>query len=332
MKKWICVALVAALLLLTGCDQKQYQQAQELYQAGNYSAAVKVFASLGDYEDSLQMVTACQYHLAMQLYESKDFQAAETAFLALGAYENSSELALRCRYEQGVLLMAEAAYPEAEAIFADLGEFENSAELVLRCRYERGKELMAAEDYAAAQAIFQTLDGYEDSDALLQQARWKHLLVFLAEQPPYSVAEGCQVGITAFDPDQLTVWAERTSDLGFYVVVDRCAISFTLGDTQGSYQLQTQTQTQADGLTGRSSASATGTVSLAELTPDTRLPRTNFSYYGQDVYGNVTQRSEPLVSELTDTQELLAVLLEQIPALLAQSSTGYTLSEFGFTE
>lgn len=304
MKKWICGALAALLLLLAGCgdtDQDRYENAIALYEAGNYAEASREFARLGDYEDSASMVAACEYALAAALYEAGEFSEAEAAFAALGDYGSSAAMVTACRYNLAVQLMNEGYYPDAAAAFEALGEYEDAPQL-------------------RQQAL-----------ELHEQARWRDLLAFLIAQPPYMTGEGCYVGITAADPDELTFWAEKTMDLGFYVVVDRCAVSFTLGAAEGRYELQTQTQTQADGLTGRTTCSAGGSIKLAELRADTQLALTDFHYHGQDVYGNVTERTEPGITELVTARELLPVLLENIPALLEQSGTGYTLQELGFT-
>lgn len=332
MKKWICALLAAACLLLAGCNSKDYEAAMELYGAGNYAAAAKAFRLLGDYQDSSAMASACEYALAEQLYADENWVGAEAAFTALGNYEDSAQRVLRCRYEQAKILLEGGAYPEAGAAFTVLGDFEDSPEQVKRCRYEQGKLWLEAGEYPVAREIFAGLGAYADAPQLLEQARWGMLQTFLIEQSPYFFGDGYQVGITAFDQGQLTFCAERIVDLGFYVVADRCAITFTMGETEAKYELQTQTQTQSDGLTGRTSTTASGIVSLVSLTPDTLLPLDNFYYHGQDVYGNVTERTQPLVSDLAEPQALLKVLLEHIPVLLESSGSGYTLQEFGFGE
>lgn len=334
MKKWICVILAAACLLLTGCDSKDYKTATELYGAGEYAAAAQAFRTLGDYKDSAAMVTACEYALAQQLLAAGDWADAQKAFEALGSYADSAEQALRCRYEQAKTLMEGGVYPEAEKAFESLGDYADSAQLALQCRYEQAVALLEADDYAGALALFASLGDYGDSATLLQQAQWLQLQRFLIEQPPYMTEDGYNVGITAIDPDQLTLWVEKIMDLGFYVVVDRCAISFALGADEGRYELQSQTQTMADGLTGRTSSTADGTILLAELMPDTQLPLTNFYYHGQDVYGNITERTEPWLGErekFAEIRGMLSVLFEHIPVLLEQSGTGYTLQSFGLT-
>ena len=332
MKKWMCVLLAAVCLLLAGCNSKDYEAAMALYGAGEYDAAAKAFRALGDYSDSAAMVSACEYALAERLCADGNWVAAEAAFAALGNYEDSADRVLRCRYEQAVILLEGGAYPEAGAAFTALGDFADSREMVMRCKYEQGKVWLELGEYAVAKAIFGELGAYEDAPRLLEQARWGMLQTFLIEQPPYFFGDGYQVGITAGDPGQLTLYAEQTLDLGFYVVVDRCAISFTMGEAEGKYELQTQTQTQSDGLAGRTSTTASGMVELASVTADTLLPLTNVSYYGEDVYGNLYDSSLTWGAVLTNPQALLKVLLEHIPVLLESSGSGYTLQEFGFGE
>lgn len=334
MKKRICILLLSALMLLTGCAREDYEQAQALYQAKEYAAAAKAFEALGDYEDSAAMVTACEYALAQQMLAAGNWVGAEMAFAALGDYEDSPEQVLRCRYEQAKILLEGDAYLEAEQMFVALDDYADSAQLALQCRYKQGKALLEVGDNSGALEIFESLGDYEDAAALLQQARWRKLQAFLIEQPPYVTEDGYYVGVTAIDPDHLTLWVEKIMDLGFYVVVDRCAISFTMGAAEGRYELQSQTQTEADGLTGRTSSSADGTILLAELTADTQLPLSNFHYYGQDVYGNVTERTEPWLGErerFAEIRGMLAVLFAHIPVLLKQSGTGYSLQYFGLT-
>lgn len=334
MKKWICVLLAVLLLLLTGCDSQDYEQAQALYQAGDYAAAAEVFEALGDYEDSSQMAMACKYALAQEQYEAGEYTAASREFALLGDYEDSPQMVTACQYALAEELYEAGELLAAEASFRTLGDYRDSPDWVLRCRYEQGRALLEAGDYPAALEIFGSLTGFEDAAAQLQQAQWLQLQAFLIGQPPYVTEDGCCVGITAADPDQLTLWAEKTMDLGFYVVVDRCAISFTLGETEGRYELQTQTRTEADGLTGRTSCSAGGTILLAELTADTQLPLSDFYYYGQDVYGNVTERTEPWLGErerFAEIRGMLAVMLEHVPVLLEQSGSGYTLHALGLT-
>ena len=332
MKKWSCVLLAIVCLLLAGCNSRDYETAMELYGAENYKAAAEAFRTLGDYEDSAAMAAACEYALAEQLYADENWVAAEAAFAALRDYEDSADRVLRCRYEQAKILLEGGAYPEAGAAFTALGEFADSREQVKRCKYEQAKVWLKLGEYPVAREIFGELGDYEDAPELLEQARWGMLTSFLIEQSPYFLGDGYQVGITASDPNQLTFYVEKVMDLGFYVVVDRCAIAFTVGEAEGKYELQTQTRTQSDGLSGRTSCTASGTVALASLTPETRLPLDNFYYHGQDVYGNVTERTEPLVSDLAEPQALLKVLLEQIPVVLQSSGSGYTLEEFGVGE
>ena len=331
MKKWICMLLVMAALLLAGCDSQDYQQAQALYQAGDYAAAAQAFDALGDYRDSSELASACHYAAAKALFDAGEYTEASREFTLLGDYEDSAEMVSACQYALAEKLYEAGELLAAEASFRALGDYQDSPQRVLACRYEQAVALLETGDYAGALEALEALGDYADGPELLQKARWLLLQEYLIAQPLYYTAEGDCVGITTWQSDELTLWVERTMDLGFYVEVHRCAIRFNLGASQGDYELLTQTQTNADGLTGRTSCSASGTVELASVTADTLLPLTNVSFHGEDVYGDPYDASLTWDAVLTTPQGLLKVLLEQIPVLLEQSGTGYTLQELGFT-
>ena len=71
MKKLISIVLAAALALTAaGCSSKeersQYKDAVEQYEKGNYSTALSMFESIGDYKKSDEYLADCRYYVAMQ--------------------------------------------------------------------------------------------------------------------------------------------------------------------------------------------------------------------------------------------------------------------------
>lgn len=336
MKKRIWLLLAAVLLLLAGCARDDYEQAQTLYQAGDYRAAAEAFDALGDYEDSARMAAVCRYAQAMALFEAGEYTEASREFTLLEDYEDSRRMVLACQYALAEKLYDAGDLLAAEASFAALGDYEDSRERADRCRYELAGQLLAGGEYLEAAQAYGELGDYADAAQRQQDARWLALQNFISRQEPSVTVQGVRVYLSSVedDPQSVTLWAEKTLDLGFYSVTDRCGITLKRGQSQGHYQLLTETQTYADGLTGYTRSSASDTVELAALTADTQLPLANFYYYGQDVYGNVTERTEPWLGErerFDEIRGMLAVLLEQVPALLEQSGTAYTLQELGLT-
>lgn len=71
MKQLITLALVVILLLsLTACGSKEerttYNEALELYEAGKYTSALKLFEEIPDYKKSDDYANDCRYYSAMQ--------------------------------------------------------------------------------------------------------------------------------------------------------------------------------------------------------------------------------------------------------------------------
>jgi len=101
MKK-IVLGLMAGLIVLAlfvGCSGNTYEKAMSLYEEGNFAEAEKIFAKLGDYEDSAEMVKKCRYETAMAFYNEAKFAEAQKIFDELGKYEKSEDMAKACQAE-----------------------------------------------------------------------------------------------------------------------------------------------------------------------------------------------------------------------------------------
>lgn len=129
MKKLIAILLTLSLVLVlfTGCKGGKYDDAKALYEAGKYAEAAKLFKSLGDYEDSKQMLSASNYALACEKLEAGDFDAALKLFTDLGDYEDSAVKVSACNYGKAVSLMEAGDYEGAIALFDALGDYEDAA-------------------------------------------------------------------------------------------------------------------------------------------------------------------------------------------------------------
>ncbi len=91
-KKFVALLLAVVLVMaLTGCDSMDYKKAQDLYDDGEFEDAKEIFEELDDYEDSEDMVIACDYGIACQLLEDGKYEEAREAFQDLGDYEDSEE-------------------------------------------------------------------------------------------------------------------------------------------------------------------------------------------------------------------------------------------------
>lgn len=124
----IGILLLAVLLIisLTACKSDDYKEAMELYVNREYDAALAMFTELGDYEDSINMVTRCRYAQAHVLLSDGKYEEARMIFEELGDYEDSAENVRECYYQQAVGLMEDKQYEAAEEIFVMLGDYKDS--------------------------------------------------------------------------------------------------------------------------------------------------------------------------------------------------------------
>lgn len=124
----ILLLTVLIIVSLTACKSDDYKEAMELYVNREYDAALVIFTELGDYEDSVNMVTKCRYAQAHTLLQNGKYEEARIIFEDLGSYEDSAENVKECYYQQAIALMEGKRYEAAEEIFAMLGDYKDSAD------------------------------------------------------------------------------------------------------------------------------------------------------------------------------------------------------------
>ena len=133
MKRIIAAVLVLALTLsLCACKSSDYKEATELYEDERYERARDIFAELGDYEDSAQMVMECDYQLALEHLEAGEYEQALAIFEGLGDYEDSTQRITECNYQIALEHFDDGEYIQAREIFLQLGDYENSQDLVVQ--------------------------------------------------------------------------------------------------------------------------------------------------------------------------------------------------------
>lgn len=89
----ILIAIVVAIIYATVIVPKQnYEKAEELFAAQNYSQAYDMYAELGDYEDSEEKAKECLYIQAVAYRNDKNWDAANPLFEQIKGYKDSDTL------------------------------------------------------------------------------------------------------------------------------------------------------------------------------------------------------------------------------------------------
>lgn len=131
--KAICSCIIA-ITAFTGCSSIKYDDANKMYNEGKYEEAREVYLELKDYEQSEDMVKACDYEMAKRLFEDKQFEEAMAAFKEMGDYSDSETMVNECKYQKAESLLSTGNDDDKESavsIFLELGEYKDS-----KTRYE----------------------------------------------------------------------------------------------------------------------------------------------------------------------------------------------------
>ena len=170
-KLFLTAVLLCTALTTTACmrpDMEDYYKSAQLYLGqGDYTEARRLFAQLGEYEDSAQYVLYCS---ALSAMEAKEYDLARTNLELIAPFKSSS---LYLTYVQALMLEAEGDAEGALALYESLGTFADADDEADRLRsaipeaaIREGRTLMAKGEYEQARALFLSLDGYGQSETL----------------------------------------------------------------------------------------------------------------------------------------------------------------------
>ena len=162
--------------------QTVYKDAQSKMKEGNYEQALKMFASLGSYEDSADLADKLEKEIANQkLYKAaedslskQDYADAIKKFGELGSYADAKqrkEAIQQARYEAAEKMMNDEDFEGAIAEFQMLGSYKESKknlnlakqELTKQNAYKNAEQLYEKEDYKSAIQQFAELGEYTDA-------------------------------------------------------------------------------------------------------------------------------------------------------------------------
>lgn len=137
MRKTISLILALTMcFVLVGCDSSQYKKATNLYEEKRYEEAAAIFAELGDYENSAEMVKVCRYSYAAELLTGGDFEAAKAVFEELGDYADSVNYVKECDYQQAEELLAAGNFEDALMIYEAIPDYNDSADKINAAKRE----------------------------------------------------------------------------------------------------------------------------------------------------------------------------------------------------
>ena len=198
--KWVALgclgAIVAALVWLYVLKSPmKYRRAVKLEEAGEYDAAIELFAELGDYRDSDNRILSCyqgkHYQEAVDIMESGDYALARDAFSTLGDYKDSAQQMKKCdtavkeeTYQSALAMMNEGKKKKAAKLFASLGNYKDSSELAVSVLTQDDIKTAQEGDYV----IFGAFEQDDDESNGKEAIEW---LVLAREQDKVLLISRC---------------------------------------------------------------------------------------------------------------------------------------------
>lgn len=153
---------------------RQYNEGVDLLNEKDYAAASDLFAELGNYADSAQMV---DYATAMEAMEAGNYKKAANLFSDLGDFMDAPEQLAKAKgellYADALATMQQGNYREALASFEQIPTIRDAEELAKTCRnyvaFEDAQALYASGSYREALARLKDVSGIPEAEDLRRQ-------------------------------------------------------------------------------------------------------------------------------------------------------------------
>ena len=173
-KRFLALFCAALLVFLCGCGNSQsksaYNEAEALFESGDFQAAALKFEECGEYKDSGERVIESKYQYARSLLEAGRLKEAKEEFSALGEYKDCSDMLLECDYQEAAELLSRGNYKNAQSAFERLGNYKDSETMILECKYQEALYAIQRKEYSNAKSKFESLGDYKDSSELVNEA------------------------------------------------------------------------------------------------------------------------------------------------------------------
>ena len=176
----VVAVAIAVLLIITNViiPNKQYKEAEALFEAGQYEEAIAAFEAMDGYKDSANKIKeandaiiAPKYAAADALFKEGKYEEAITAFEALGDFKDSGNRVLETRYALAEAYLESEQYESALSVFVVLDDYMDSQERIKETYYQWAGALIKTEQYEEAISILQPMEEYKDCRSLIADSQ-----------------------------------------------------------------------------------------------------------------------------------------------------------------
>lgn len=164
-------------------NEAKYLLGKEKLDSGEPKEALELFAELGDYLDSEELVIRSKYCIADKLLQSGEYQKAGAAFSAsdIKDYENSSEKCKEAYYLYAMECMDKQDYLEASNAFrmSILVTYRDAGEKYKEACFAYAVQCFDREDYSNVMRVLSNIMGYEGVEELWTETRYRQATMLL---------------------------------------------------------------------------------------------------------------------------------------------------------
>lgn len=172
----ISVVLIVCIVLATTIPSiYAYNNALDLINKEEYTTAISILETLGDYKNSKELILETKFSYANKLCEEKNYLAAIRIFEELKGYKNSDEFILEVHYLYAFNLYEGKMYTEAKEEFKKVINYKDSEKYITLCteqlneeKYQKALSLIKENNIIDAYLLFGELSSinYKDSTML----------------------------------------------------------------------------------------------------------------------------------------------------------------------
>ena len=194
----IILLVLAVLTLMTAAafgwirlrEKKIYENAAELYAAGEYEEAKTLFEALSLTEEAADcevQINRIRLRSAKELLAAGDFDGAKAEFEALGDFEDAADMVPECSFRKAESLYAAGNYEDAVILLQRLPNYAPASQLLTQMKEELYAEALAATYECRmdeAIMLWNKLDEYKDSQSLLKRCMSRVVNMASEEQEP----------------------------------------------------------------------------------------------------------------------------------------------------
>ncbi len=176
----ILICGVTAVVLHTLSDNRKnqvYLEGLDAYEKGDYAAARKSFESIGNYEDTTDILREIDYQEALLAIEQGDDAAAEKVLLTMKNYKDAENYLYLITYHKVKACMEAGDYDQAEVYADQITGYEDVEQLKQEIYYQQAWKQIDAVQFDKAKELLAKVSDADRVESTVASINWTQYAV-----------------------------------------------------------------------------------------------------------------------------------------------------------